>query len=118
MEDVYLPLLPSAKIDKLSGSGLFFWRQWNSCLKLISNLTCFSAILSKETIQELILDKIINGQLLLKLNNLPKVRLFQTIVRFFYPAKTISKDTKIAHKRKEVLNLYSRICPHWIGFLK
>jgi len=73
-EDVYLPLLLPSALDPKCGAAQFFWRQWHSALKLISNLSLFSSILSAETIQQLILDKIVNGQLLLKLNNLPKVR--------------------------------------------
>ena len=73
---MYIPLLPLDKVlDKSSGHGRFFWRQWTTTLKLIRNITKLGKILSAEALQYLILDKVINGQLLLKLNNLPKVNI-------------------------------------------
>ena len=43
-------------------------------LKIIKNILLFDEILSKRVIQDFIIAKIINQHLIMKLNNLPKVR--------------------------------------------
>ena len=43
-------------------------------LKIIKNILLFDEILSKRVVQDFIIAKIINQHLIMKLNNLPKVR--------------------------------------------
>ena len=44
-------------------------------LKIIKNILLFDEILSKRVVQDFVIAKIINQHLIMKLNNLPKVRL-------------------------------------------
>ena len=64
------------ELELLRESFRFHTFELFQALKIIKNILLFDEILSKRVIQDFIIAKIINQHLIMKLNNLPKVRTY------------------------------------------
>lgn len=70
--DVYIPLFTATQLENsLSAKYCFYQRQFWSCVKLLGNITEWAGLLAPDTLQELVLDGLVNRYLLLSLQNSP-----------------------------------------------
>ncbi|CAF4916198.1 unnamed protein product, partial [Rotaria magnacalcarata] len=79
-DDIYIPLYPkeiiaigSSRISSNNSTVIateFFFRQYWTCVKLLSNITSWSQILSLKTILDLSIDGLLNRYILIALKNM------------------------------------------------
>lgn len=71
-EDVFIPLIMKGQLDnETSHKYLFYQRQFWMCLKLLDNVTQWTGLVAPDTLQEVVLDGLLNRYLLLSLQNSP-----------------------------------------------
>lgn len=71
-EDVFIPLVMKGQLDnETSLKYLFYQRQFWMCLKLLDNITQWTGLIAPDTLQEIVLDGLLNRYLLMSLQNSP-----------------------------------------------